>query len=1096
MNIRKAILVVSSVILLVLSCTKTEIETFGQIFGTVTDSETKQPIAGANVVLSPGGEVKVTGEDGKYSFAELTTQSYSLQISKEGYQHDSRTLTVVAGKSTQLDISLMNIVPEMSVNVSRLDFAGDKSLLSLEISNVGKGELSWEIHKNEKWVGVSLAAGKTQREKSTVVVSVNREGLAAGDYNTTIVVSSDGGSKEIAISMSVTGAALIVTPIELNFGEILTSNTLTLRNLSGIGNLSYSISKSNEWITVDKNSGSLNNIQTSTIISVGVNRSDMTAGSYTASLTITSSVSEPIVVPIIMSVKINQQPTVSIGMATDIKHNSAKISGTVISIGSAKITEHGFCYSKSANPTINDSKTNNGDRSVTGLYDGILSNLETNVKYYVKAYATNAVGTAYSDEYVFTTSQQPILAVVKTADAQKLGVSGVEMHGEIISIGFSDINEHGFIYSASEQDLNSSNKGIKVNLGNKGKEVGTFNKSLQALEPGTRYFFKAYAANEVGESYGDILNFTTFMADPTIGTKDATDILHNKATSGGNIISSGGNTFTEKGVCWSKTNHNPTIDDSKVVSVEATNDFSANLTGLDATTLYYTRAYVKTANNTYYGDVKKFTTTIVKELATVETNEVKNITIDGATIYCYIPKDGNSSVTSRGICWSITPNPTVANSKLTAGSGTGNYTVDITGLSLAQKVYVRAYAVNEIGTAYGEELSFTTRSSNVIYVSKTRGDNNHSGDSWADAKATIANAIENAPKGYQVWIDNATYTEPIELKDGVNVYGGFEGTESNISQRSAESYTTILRNSITQDADFSSATICDGFIVSSNISAYALSIKKNGKANNLKLSGNVLCVSIKDGELSNSSVVNNTCSSSAIPNVIDAGKVFQCKFENNQNPQGTLISVCGGGMVESCSIINNSTDYYNNTGNIIYIFNGGVVKKCNISNNKGRSDVVKLYGGTFLLEGNLMNNNTSSSYYYVVVYVQSSSSTTITNNSFINCQSYYVFDSKTTFANNVIWSSSTTTFSLTAPVGCYITNCAIKGGYASGTNIINLTDENGAKPPRFNADWTLQSSSPLINAGDNSFLSKDYTKDLNGSNRIKGGRVDIGAYEY
>ena len=70
--------------------------------------------------------------------------------------------------------------------------------------------------------------------------------------------------------------------------------------------------------------------------------------------------------------------------------------------------------------------------------------------------------------------------------------------------------------------------------------------------------------------------------------------------------------------------------------------------------------------------------------------------------------DGGASVTARGVCWSTTTNPTIANSKTTDGTGTGTFTSAITGLVSNTIYYVRSYATNSVGTIYGPEVNFTT----------------------------------------------------------------------------------------------------------------------------------------------------------------------------------------------------------------------------------------------------------------------------------------------------------------------------------------------------------------------------------------------------
>ena len=73
-----------------------------------------------------------------------------------------------------------------------------------------------------------------------------------------------------------------------------------------------------------------------------------------------------------------------------------------------------------------------------------------------------------------------------------------------------------------------------------------------------------------------------------------------------------------------------------------------------------------------------------------------------------ITDDGGASITARGVCWSTTSNPTFSDSHTSDGTGTGIFTSNLTGLSRNKKYFVRAYATNSSGTAYGQEESFTT----------------------------------------------------------------------------------------------------------------------------------------------------------------------------------------------------------------------------------------------------------------------------------------------------------------------------------------------------------------------------------------------------
>jgi hypothetical protein len=103
-----------------------------------------------------------------------------------------------------------------------------------------------------------------------------------------------------------------------------------------------------------------------------------------------------------------------------------------------------------------------------------------------------------------------------------------------------------------------------------------------------------------------------------------------------------------------------------------------------------------------------FSVRLVANLLTVTTNQVSDITQTTATCGGTVTDDGGLEVTARGVCWSTAPTPTVADAHTTDGTGMGDFTSSITGLSPNTTYYVRAYATNSAGTAYGTQRSFTT----------------------------------------------------------------------------------------------------------------------------------------------------------------------------------------------------------------------------------------------------------------------------------------------------------------------------------------------------------------------------------------------------
>ena len=90
------------------------------------------------------------------------------------------------------------------------------------------------------------------------------------------------------------------------------------------------------------------------------------------------------------------------------------------------------------------------------------------------------------------------------------------------------------------------------------------------------------------------------------------------------------------------------------------------------------------------------------------TTSLSAVTTTSATTGGNIPDDGGAPITARGVCWNTSASPTIGNSKTTDGTGIGIFTSSITGLTANTTYYVRAYATNSIGTAYGDEAVLKT----------------------------------------------------------------------------------------------------------------------------------------------------------------------------------------------------------------------------------------------------------------------------------------------------------------------------------------------------------------------------------------------------
>lgn len=224
---------------------------------------------------------------------------------------------------------------------------------------------------------------------------------------------------------------------------------------------------------------------------------------------------------------------------------------------------------------------------------------------------------------------------------------------------------------------------------------------------------KSYLESQLASLQSQINNIPN-VSIPVLTTNAISNINLVSASSGGNITTDGGTDITARGVVWS-TSQNPTIAlTTKTLDGVGLGSFTSSISGLTSNTTYYVRAYATNSAGTAYGNEISFITTSI-QLPILTTRAILDITLSTATSGGNITFNGGASLTSRGVVWSTAPNPTVAlSTKTINGSSTGTFTSNITGLAANTQYYVRAYATNVVGTAYGNELTFTTETN--IYV--------------------------------------------------------------------------------------------------------------------------------------------------------------------------------------------------------------------------------------------------------------------------------------------------------------------------------------------------------------------------------------------
>jgi uncharacterized protein (TIGR02145 family) len=194
---------------------------------------------------------------------------------------------------------------------------------------------------------------------------------------------------------------------------------------------------------------------------------------------------------------------------------------------------------------------------------------------------------------------------------------------------------------------------------------------------------------------------------PVVLTDSIYPVELTTATAVGRVITDGGAPIIGRGVCWNLT-ENPTIADNHTSDSTGTGFFVSRLTGLTPGETYHIRAYATNTIGTAYGADSTFTTKLVASLPVIATGKVSVINSTSASAYGNVISNGGDEIVARGVIWSLSPNPTTAlSTKTNDGTDLGVFKSQITGLSSATTYHIRAYAKNGVGTAYGNETTFS-----------------------------------------------------------------------------------------------------------------------------------------------------------------------------------------------------------------------------------------------------------------------------------------------------------------------------------------------------------------------------------------------------
>ena len=287
----------------------------------------------------------------------------------------------------------------------------------------------------------------------------------------------------------------------------------------------------------------------------------------------------------------------------------------------------------------------------------------------------------------------PTVMTTGVADVAYLSAT---VNGSVVYIGGAPVAAKGFCYDTVMHPT------VESNMVNCGSGSGSFSTNLLNLKSSTTYFVRAYATNMWGTNYGEELSFTTLVEHaPSVEILPATEISYTSFVCNGDVTDSGTYSVTARGFCWS-TEPDPVMTGEHLHVGNGAGAFSALLADMQPETTFYVRAYaVNAAGVTYSTPIT--VSTLSPTIPTVSTDTVNGYNECTGTVLA----DGNAPVMQRGFCYDTLPSPTLENGVVLAdGSGLGEFTATLTGLPVGKLYFVRAFATNAKGTAYGNQIHF------------------------------------------------------------------------------------------------------------------------------------------------------------------------------------------------------------------------------------------------------------------------------------------------------------------------------------------------------------------------------------------------------
>ncbi len=359
-------------------------------------------------------------------------------------------------------------------------------------------------------------------------------------------------------------------------------------------------------------------------------------------------------------------PTATTVAASGVSTTTATLNASVNANNATTTVTFEYGTTTSYGSTINGTPNSVTGATATSI-TASLTGLTANTTYNYRVKAVNSVGTTYGSNMTFTTTANPTSLTLPVTE--------------------------NFASSTLPTNWTTQNTGTGIterwsmsNTANAGGAAYELKCTYQQVNPATARIITP-AVNTVGVS-SVTFSFKHMLDAYAAGVTLRVQTSNDKTT-------------------WTNT--------SWSVASSATNIAAATVnvtvtTNLNSATTYFALVAVGDLYQIdyWYIDNISITSGAATTIPTVTTTAASSITSSSATSGGNVTADGGATVTERGICYATTQTPTTSNTKVTSGTGTGTFTANMTGLAATTTYYVRAYAINANGTAYGAQQSLTT----------------------------------------------------------------------------------------------------------------------------------------------------------------------------------------------------------------------------------------------------------------------------------------------------------------------------------------------------------------------------------------------------